>query len=294
MIREGCPGEKSRSEIVPACGKPCFRMVGTARWRCFYCSETGEIEGGDKLTKEQVKAEKELAAEKQAANRERARKIWDECTPIGSNPTVAAYLGARMLELPPDPDGVMRWHPKCPFDKDGPKPCVVSLFRNARTDEPTAIHRTWITSPSSGESERRALGSFFGSAIKLWPLTSDGESLTIGEGIENVLAAVKLGVGAAPAWAATVAGNLGHIPIIPGIKQLTIAADNDAHGKGQEHANILRRKYLDRGVKVAAKMPDQVGWDFNDVLIRGRAHEQQHPRHEPAAGRDRRPHPRSQ
>jgi ribosomal protein L37AE/L43A len=247
--QRGLPWGEEQVGDCPACGKPCFRMVGTTRWRCFYCSETGEIEGGEKLTKVQVAAEKELAAEKQAANRERALKIWDESVSIGSNPTVATYLGARRLELPPDPDGVMRWHTKCPFDKTGPKPCVVSLFRNAKTDEPTGIHRTWITSPLSGESERRALGSFFGSAIKLWPLTSDGESLTIGEGIENVLAAVALGVGSAPAWAATVAGNLGHIPIIPGIKQLTIAADNDVHGKGQKHANILRRKYLDRGVR---------------------------------------------
>ena len=49
-----------------------------------------------------------------------------------------------------------------------------------------------------------------------------------------------------------------------------VAADNDAHGKGQKYANILRRTYLDRGVKVAAKMPNQAGWDFNDVL-RGQA-----------------------
>ena len=96
-------------------------------------------------------------------------------------------------------------------------------------------------------------------------------ALTVGEGIENVLSAVTLEVGSPPAWAATVAGNLSRVPVIRGVKRLIIAADNDAHGKGQEHANILRRKWRDQGREVLAKMPSEVGKDFNDVLIRGRS-----------------------
>ena len=91
-------------------------------------------------------------------------------------------------------------------------------------------------------------------------------SLTIGEGIESVLSALALEVGTPPAWAATVAGNLSRVPVIRGVPRLIIAADNDEHGKGQEHANFLRWKWEDGGREVTATMPEEAGKDFNDVL----------------------------
>ncbi len=61
-----------------------------------------------------------------------------------------------------------------------------------------------------------------------------GKALAVGEGIENVLSAVKLEITGPPAWAATVANNLSSVPVIPGVERLFILADNDAHSKGQE------------------------------------------------------------
>ena len=64
------------------------------------------------------------------------------------------------------------------------------------TNEPTAIHRTHIVDASREEGRAAwRSGRSPGAAIKLWPLTAGEESLTVGEGIETVLAAVKLGVG---------------------------------------------------------------------------------------------------
>ena len=185
--------------------------------------------------------------------------------------SVKELLLGRREQRFPDLDSVMRWNPKCSFGLSGEQPCIVSLFRDVKSNEPMAIHRTHIVSASGGKAERMALGPYFGSAIKLWPLKKGDASLTIGEGIENVLSALALEVGTPPAWAATVAGNLSRMPVIRGVKRLTIAADNDAHGKGQENASILRRKWLTQGKEVVAKIPTKVGEDFNDVLLRGRS-----------------------
>jgi hypothetical protein len=71
----------------------------------------------------------------------------------------------------------------------------------------------------------------------------DSEVLAVGEGIETVLAAVKLGAAAPPAWALCVANNLPKLPIIPDVRRLTILADNDQSGTGQEAADELGEEY---------------------------------------------------
>jgi Toprim domain len=181
---------------------------------------------------------------------------------------VAAYFRARGLELPPNHDAVMRWHPQCLFNHDTKVPCIVSLFRNALTDQPTGIHRTHVIAPELGKAERKALGTMSGSAIKLWP--QNGEALAIGEGIENVLAAVKLEIVGPPAWAAAAANNMSIIPVIPIVKQLTILADNDSD-KGNGNTGVmaardLRRRWITAGREVSIKTPTEVGKDFNDIL----------------------------
>jgi hypothetical protein len=269
--RVGLPWGEEQGGACPTCGKNSVK-VSNGKWFCFYCREDGELPDSVELTPDQQAAEQQLRKEKQAENRDRALKIWGQSIPItGSNATVSTYFDARRLSLEriPHLDGVMRWHTACPFGPGNKVPCIVSLFRDALTDEPMAIHRTHIVSASAGKAERKAYGTLAGSAIKLWPLS--GKALAVGEGIENVLAAVALGITNPPAWAATVANNLSRVPVIPGVERLFILADNDAHKKGQEHANILRRKWRDRGREVLAKIPIEVGKDFNDVLTEGRS-----------------------
>ena len=83
-----------------------------------------------------------------------------------------------------------------------------------------------------------------------------------------MLSAVKLGVAEPPAWAATVAGNLGTLPVIPGVKRLTILADNDASRTGERCAREARRRWRTAGREVDAKIPEPAGFDFNDLLRR--------------------------
>jgi putative DNA primase/helicase len=227
-----------------------------ASYHCHYCGTEGSSEGYevDEQEEEDARAEK----------RRRALQIWDECEPIERDGLAVVYLRARGLELPPNPDAVLRWHWRCPFNKDR-LPCMVAPLRHVLTDQITGIHRTHIVSARGGEAERRALGDMIGSAVKLWPL-GESDSLAVGEGIETVLAAIKLGSASPPAWAMTVANNLARLPVIPQVKRLTILADNDPSGTGERVARELRRKWAGRDVVI--RMPRQSGSDFNDLLRR--------------------------
>jgi putative DNA primase/helicase len=66
-----------------------------------------------------------------------------------------------------------------------------------------------------------------------------------------------------------VAGNLGSLPVIPGVKRLLILADNDASGAGERSATALYHTYNRVELAAAIKMPRVVGSDFNDLLRKG-------------------------
>jgi hypothetical protein len=143
---------------------------------------------------------------------------------------------------------------------------MLALFRDAITDQPTGVHRTWIIKAAEGKADRMAMGRISGSAIKLWPLGTSS-TLAVGEGIETVLAAVKLGVADPPAWATTVANNMSRLPLISGVSKLTILADNDASHTGEGAARELRREWVIAGREAVVRMPTEVGRDFNDLLL---------------------------
>jgi hypothetical protein len=117
-----------------------------------------------------------------------------------------------------------------------------------------------------------ALGELFGSAVKLWPV-GDSDALAVGEGIETVLAAIQLGTAAPPARAMTVANNLSRLPVLNGVRRLTILADNDESGTGQQAATKLYHTYNRIGRDAVIKHPRNVGTDFNDLLRTAVGHE---------------------
>jgi hypothetical protein len=246
------------------------RTLAKANWYCFYCSARGSVENtsGEVPDADELVAVRQLQAEKKADTRAYALRLWDEAEPIRADSMGAVYLKARRVELPPNPDAVMRWHSRCPFGKKGKVGCIVPLFRDAVSNEPTGIHRTYVYSATNGKAERMALGTIARSAIKLWPLNGS-EVLAVGEGIETVLAAVVLGEARPPAWAVTVANNFTKLPVVSGVNQLTILADNDANGVSQEAATKLYHTYNRAGRDALIKHPRAVDSDFNDLLRNG-------------------------
>jgi hypothetical protein len=173
-------------------------------------------------------------------------QLWSET--IAAPGTLAEkYLKSRHLSLPDRHEGVLRFHPNCPFGKGTRYPCMVALYRDIKTNEPKAVHRTALT-PDGKKIDRKALGPKAGCAIKLSADEDVAEGLTIGEGIETALAGMMLNF--RPAWALGDAGALARFPVLSGIECLTILVDNDASGTGQTSAIECSRRWTCMGCEV--------------------------------------------
>jgi hypothetical protein len=243
-----------------------------ARWHCFYCGVAGEIRAEGPID-----PDKETAARRAAAAREKAQKaaktasaleIWNDAVPVVGTPVID-YLRARAIhDLPPHVDAVLRFHPACPFGREGQRRCMLALLRDVRTNEPRAVHRTWLGVGGKAFG-RMAFGPIARAAVKLWP--AGGETLVVGEGIETTLAAALYlqrsdGAVLRPAWALTVANNLARLPLVKGVRRLIILADNDKSGVGQRAAELCSQRWCDAGRESIRMLPDQPGTDFNDVV----------------------------
>jgi putative DNA primase/helicase len=194
------------------------------------------------------------------------RSIWSE-TVSALGTAVEAHLTSRKLSLPNGHEDVLRFHPSCPFGPGVRHPCMVALFRDIRTNEPSAIHRTALT-PDGEKIGRMSLGAIGGCAIKLTPDEDVAEGLTIAEGIETAIAGMALNF--RPAWALGSAGGIAKFPVLSGIECLTILVDNDASGTGQETALDCSQRWTRAGREVFRVVPTAVGQDMADI-IRGRA-----------------------
>ncbi|GEO82598.1 DUF7146 domain-containing protein [Pararhodospirillum oryzae] len=197
----------------------------------------------------------------------RAMRIWSEAVPILGTPA-EAYLLGRGCALPPAGEDVIRWHPACPYDKGG-APCMVALMTDALTCEPRAIHRTPITLDGTRDKARpkKMLAPSHGCVIRLEDDADVIGGLGLTEGIETALAVIAADW--RPVWACGCAGTLRDMPVLR-IPCLTVFADNDASGTGQEAGRTCARRWADAGHEARVMTPPLVGSDFND-LMRGAA-----------------------
>jgi putative DNA primase/helicase len=193
-------------------------------------------------------------------------QLWSEA--VSARGTIAEkYLTSRQLALPDRHDEVLRFHPSCPFGPGARHPCMVALYRDIKTNEPKAIHRTALT--ANGEKiDRKALGPKAGCAIKLNSDEDITEGLTIAEGLETALAGMALNF--RPAWAVGDAGEMAKFAVLSGVGSLTILVDRDPNGTGQSAALECSRRWTSAGREVFRVIPTAVGMDMADV-VRGRA-----------------------
>jgi putative DNA primase/helicase len=193
-------------------------------------------------------------------------QLWLEA--VSARGTLAEkYLTSRQLALPDRHTEVLRFHPSCPFGQGVRHPCMIALYRDIKTNEPKAVHRTALT-PDGKKIDRKALGPKAGCAIKLSADENIGQGLTIGEGLETTLAGMALKF--RPAWALGDAGEIAKFPLLPGVECLTILVDNDASGTGQAAALECSRRWTSMGREIFRVVPTTVGADMADV-VRGRA-----------------------
>jgi hypothetical protein len=215
-------------------------------------------------------------------NQRYAGKLWREAGPIISTPGADYLKWRHILQTALEAHGeVLRFHPSCPFGSARHR-CLLALRRDIRSDEPRAIQRialpqmhaiqqTTFTqfTEAGGKIARMTLGPKDGTAIKLSSDETVTQGLTVGEGLETVLAGMVKGF--RPAWVLGDASSVENFPVISGIEALTILVDNDASGRGQRAALECSARWTRAGREVLRAIPDQTGYDFNDLLIRSAA-----------------------
>jgi putative DNA primase/helicase len=237
-----------------------------------------------KLAEAQAKAEAQAEArarDELADVRQRmaqARSIWQEAVPIEGTLAEVYLRTHRRLDVPNNVSGsVLRFHGRCPFGA-AHYPCMVALVRNVINDKEQAIVRTALRPDGGklkldGKTARKAKGPIGGGAIKVSDNAEVTTGLTIGEGIETVLAGMMAPTWYRPAWSLLSAGNIAAFPVLTGIESLTILVDHDRpdqHGRraGQKAVAECARRWDAAGREVVPVIPTAEGFDMADVVHR--------------------------
>jgi hypothetical protein len=190
-----------------------------------------------------------------------AMRIWSESRlPVGT--PVEAYLReGRRITLPIPPS--LRFHPRLFHQESGTfGPAMVALVQDV-TGNPVGIHRTWIAVDGAGKANlspvRKSLCPTAGHAVRLG---TAGPSLLLAEGVETTLAAVEV-VGTPDGWATLSTAGMAAVRLPEHIREVVIAADNDA--PGMKAAESLRYRLRREGREAIIAAPESEK-DFNDLL----------------------------
>lgn len=196
----------------------------------------------------------------------RAIEIWHgSVDPRGT--IVEHYLREyRGLRLTDDIAGkVIRFHGSLWFDQSTRLPGMICLLRDIKTNEPRAIHRTFLHRETAEKIDRRMLGPAKGTAIKFDPVSASG--LMVGEGVETCLSAREAGL-SETVWALGSSVAIRTFPVIAAISTLTIIQEND--DTSRRDSAVCRDRYLKAGLPVNI-VRSRVGNDLNDAWRAGRA-----------------------
>jgi hypothetical protein len=190
-----------------------------------------------------------------------ALSLWTAAQPITGTIAETYLTKTRRLILPDDMSPrALRFHPACPFGTGTLTPCLLALFRDIRTDEPRAIHRTSLT-PDARKIDRKMLGPTRGAAIKISDDADVTMGIVVGEGIESTIAGMMRGFG--PAWALGSAGAIGAFPVLAGIDAVTVLGEPDVANSTAFNACAERWLAAERE---AYRVTPAAG-DFNDTLM---------------------------
>jgi DNA polymerase I-like protein with 3'-5' exonuclease and polymerase domains len=263
IAREGVsPGKilcPFHEEKTPSC-----HIYADGHYHCFGCSAHGWIDEDMDLPDDVLARAAKTTDDSHTL--ERALELWDEGKPIAGTLAERYLADTRKLkELPAirDIDAVLRFHPRCPFGSNGARhPCLLALFRDVESDAPAGIHRIGLTADAN-KIKRLTLGHWPSPrAIKLWPRT---HKLTIGEGIETVLGAIRCGAITPPAWAMGPKTDIANFPVLLGVKALTVLVDR-GDPAALDGAEMCVARHVAAGVSSRWLRTVRVK-DFNDVVL---------------------------
>lgn len=270
----------------PLCGgKDRFRFDDKNGRGTYYCNGCGSGDGWDLLQKATRRPLKELRAEvvrlagggvqRNWRPREteaedltrRAKAIWDAARPLAYDGGPACrYLMHRVGFIPVDAGVDLRqgvvWH----RDVRKELPALLARFTSP-AGEFSNVHVTYLTKDGRKapvKPDKRVLAGQLapGGAVRLGGARRG--PIGIAEGIETALSATRLfGL---PTWAALNAVMLGKWQPPEGVEEVVIFGDNDQNHAGQAAAYALSSRFLLAGAKASVRLPEEIGWDWNDVL----------------------------
>ncbi|MDZ4254848.1 MAG: toprim domain-containing protein [Sulfuritalea sp.] len=234
---------------------------GAVIWHCHrLCGMDGSSRSRDHKTPPQARQAPPRPAERRRGLSDYARQLWTATRPVSG--LAADYLQARACLLPPN-DSDLRYMPALWHPSGYVGPALVALITDVCTAAPLSLHRTWIRQDGTKADinpPRLLLKDHpvAGGVIRLWPDDAVTAGLGIAEGIETAL---SLAHGFTPVWSLIDAGHLAKFPILNGIEELIIAADND--DAGRKAANECAARWADHAA-VRIISADADGADLND------------------------------
>ncbi len=198
--------------------------------------------------------------------RQYAQRLWDSSA-AADGTIVELYLHRR--EIHARPPSCLRFIPCHPHKPSGKSFPVMLAAVTDCAGKLQAVHRTYLARDGVGkapvEPTKMTLGAVGGFACHFAPA---GATLAVAEGIETGLS-VQQATGI-PTWAALSAGGVRSLilPPLPLAAEITICADNDGNGCGQNAAYDAAQRWVGEGRRVRIALPP-VGQDFNDVILAG-------------------------
>jgi DNA polymerase I-like protein with 3'-5' exonuclease and polymerase domains len=248
-------------EKTPSC-----HLYADGHYHCYGCGEYGWIDEDFDLDDATLAKLARSASQDDTNTLERGLALWNESKSIAGTLAARYLTDTRKLDLTMlsnNVDAVLRFHSHCPFGANGARhPCLLALFRDVETDAPAGIHRIGLTK-NADKIKRLTLGRWSSPrAIKLWPLT---HKLTIGEGIETVLGAIRCGAITPPAWAMGPKTDIANFPVLPGVKALTVLVDR-GDPAALDGAEMCTTRYASAGIPARWLRTVKVK-DFNDLVL---------------------------
>lgn len=210
--------------------------------------------------------------------------LWNNSIPLTDLDAEPAYnwfcnRGVTPIKLP---IADIRFHRGVEYYYDnkviGTFPCILSMLRDNQ-GKTMALHRTYITRDGLKPEQIQALGSDAPTRLSLVPddRCSTGSAirfdepttaLMLAEGIETALT-IRLLTGL-PTWACTTKDLLMGIVLPESVKIVTVWADKDRSGAGQQAASTLVHRLREAGYRAVAMLPPSEitgkGVDWNDVI----------------------------
>jgi hypothetical protein len=164
-----------------------------------------------------------------------ALSIWREGQPA-VNTMAQRYLYSRGVvssagSITPT---VARFHPRCPRGHER-QPALIVLMRHVVSHEPMAIQRIYLSGRGVKDGKPMMLGPTAHAAMMIttrnatfWDCLSYCPTLHVCEGFETGMALRR--DGHSPVWALGSAGAIERLPVLFGVGNLVICADNDTAG----------------------------------------------------------------